>query len=130
MDWEKQVDYWVVSAGRDLDTAEVLIEGKKYDWALFMGHLVLEKLLKALFVKRKKAFPEKTHNLIRLSHLSDIELSADDRIFFEQVNSFHISSRYPDDQFKFFEICNESFSRNNFKKIKEKCEWLKEELKH
>jgi len=28
-----------------------LLENRHYTWALFVGHLVLEKLLKALYVK-------------------------------------------------------------------------------
>jgi HEPN domain-containing protein len=129
MDFEKQINYWVQSAEHDWETAEELIKNEKYDWALFIGHLVLEKILKAIYISIKKEFPEKTHNLIRLANLSKLELSAEDRVFFEQVNSFHISTRYPDEQFKFYKICTREFSMENFKKIKDSYQWLKEKLK-
>lgn len=52
MNIEKQVDYWRKSAAHDLSTAESLIKEKKFDWALFLGHLGLEKILKAIYIKK------------------------------------------------------------------------------
>jgi HEPN domain-containing protein len=129
MDIEKHINYWVQSAEHDLETAETLMSGEKYDWALFIGHLILEKILKAHYIKTKREFPEKTHNLIRLANLAEIKLTKEERIFFEQVNSFHISSRYPDEQFKFSQLCTKKFAATNFKNIKKKYKWLKKNLK-
>jgi HEPN domain-containing protein len=129
MDIEKQIDYWKKSAEHDLDTSKILIKKKKYDWALFLGHLVLEKTLKAIFVKKKEAFPPKTHNLVLLLKELDIEVSEDELDFFEEVNTFNISTRYPDEQLEFYRLCTKQFSMEKFKKIKEKYLWLKEKLK-
>jgi len=129
MDVLKHVDYWEKSAEHDMDTAEALIKEKKFDWALFMGHLVLEKILKAIFVKKKNIFPPKTHNLILLLKEVDIQLSDDDFDFYEEVNTFNISTRYPDEQFKFYTLCTEPFSLEKFEIIKEKYLWLKGKLK-
>jgi HEPN domain-containing protein len=41
------VRYWLDSAAHDLDVAESLFQNAKYDWCLFLAHLVLEKILKA-----------------------------------------------------------------------------------
>ncbi|HLP57808.1 MAG TPA: HEPN domain-containing protein [Candidatus Deferrimicrobium sp.] len=129
MDVKTQVEYWIKSAEHDMDTAESLIKEKKFDWALFMGHLVLEKILKAIFVERKKVFPPKTHNLILLLKEIDIQCSDEELDFFEEVNTFNISTRYPDEQFNFYKLCTEEFSLPRFKEIKEKYQWLKEKLK-
>jgi HEPN domain-containing protein len=115
MDVEKQVSYWEKSAEHDIDTAEILIKEKKFDWALFMGHLVLEKILKAIFVKKRAIFPPKTHNLVLLLKEVDIQLSDEEFDFFEEVNTFNISTRYPDEQFKFYKICTEEFSQGKFR---------------
>ena len=40
------IDYWLNSANHDLDVAETLFQNEKYDWCLFIAHLVLEKTLK------------------------------------------------------------------------------------
>ena len=102
MDITKQIEYWKKSAEHDLDTANSLIQAKKYDWALFLSHLVLEKMLKAIFVKKKKSFPPKTHNLILLLKELGFEISEDEYDFFEEVNTFNISTRYPDEQLTFY----------------------------
>ena len=41
-----------------------LIKTHEYSWALFMGHLVIEKLLKALYVKRLLKHPLFSHDLL------------------------------------------------------------------
>lgn len=50
-DINKTVKYWMDGAVYDLSVSEALYEKGKYPYALFMGHLAVEKLLKALVVK-------------------------------------------------------------------------------
>ena len=50
MDIEEHANYWLDSAQNDLGAAEELFTSAKYDWCLFIGHLVVEKVLKAHFV--------------------------------------------------------------------------------
>ena len=50
MDTQEQIQYWSDTAEHDLKTAEHLFEKGDYAWCLFIGHLVLEKFLKALYV--------------------------------------------------------------------------------
>jgi len=128
MDIEKKIEYWEKSAEHDLDTAESLFKAKKFDWALFLGHLVLEKTLKALYIKKKETFPPKTHNLLFLAREAEIQLEDKDADFFEEVNTFNISTRYPDEQFKFHQLCTEEFTGEKLRKIKEKYRWLKKKM--
>lgn len=44
----KTVKYWLDGANYDMGVAKAMFEAKKYPYALFMGHLALEKLLKAI----------------------------------------------------------------------------------
>jgi HEPN domain-containing protein len=129
MNIEKQVDYWKKSAAHDLSTAESLIKEKKFDWALFLGHLVLEKILKAIYIKKIGSFPPRTHNLLLLIKEMDIQISDEDSDFFEEVNTFNISTRYPDEQLKFYKLCTKKFTTEKFEQIKEKYKWLKKILK-
>jgi hypothetical protein len=39
-----------------------------------------------------------------------LEISEEDYDFFEEVNTFNISTRYPDEQFKFYKLCTEEFN--------------------
>jgi len=36
----EHVEYWVNSANGDLTAADTLFKSAKYDWCLFIGHLV------------------------------------------------------------------------------------------
>jgi HEPN domain-containing protein len=51
-DVEKTISYWLESAEYDLKTADSLFITEKYPYSLFFGHLAIEKLLKALVVKK------------------------------------------------------------------------------
>jgi len=84
-------------------TSESLFETGKNDWALFLGHLVLEKGLKALYVKKNgNSIPPRIHNLVRLAELSLIELSEERKLFLDRVNDFNIEVRYPDYKNEFY----------------------------
>ena len=62
-DAEKTVNYWKQGAEYDLETADVLLEKKRFPYALFMGHLAIEKLLKCLFVRDNKEHAPWIHSL-------------------------------------------------------------------
>ena len=51
MTQEEHINYWLESAWHDYEVSESLFKSGKYDWCLFITHLVLEKTLKAVFVK-------------------------------------------------------------------------------
>ncbi len=44
-DINKTVSYWFNGAKYDLSVANAMLKSEKYPYALFMGHLALEKLL-------------------------------------------------------------------------------------
>ena len=48
---EEQIEYWIKIAEYDLPVAEHLLESGYYVWCLFIGHLILEKIIKAHYVK-------------------------------------------------------------------------------
>ena len=50
-DKDELINYWLKSAESDIKVAEHLFEKGDYHYCLFLGHLVLEKALKALYVK-------------------------------------------------------------------------------
>ena len=44
-DVEKIINHWIESSDNDFRTMMDLFETKNNNWALFIGHLVIEKLL-------------------------------------------------------------------------------------
>lgn len=63
-DKDKLVNYWVDSSDEDFETMIAMFDSKRYSWSMFVGHLMMEKLLKALFVRVNNEFPPFIHNLL------------------------------------------------------------------
>jgi len=69
------VNHWKESSDNDYQTMLNLFNSSDYNWALFLGHLVIEKLLKALYVKKFKKHAIFGHDLLRLASKTDLVLS-------------------------------------------------------
>jgi HEPN domain-containing protein len=78
--------------------------------ALFFVHLVIEKLLKAHFVKdNQENTPPLSHNLEGLYNLSNLELGP---AFIERlsiINGWNIEGRYQDYKDKFYKLCTDEY---------------------
>ena len=68
------ISYWWKSAESDLKVAEHLLEKEDFHYCLFIGHLVLEKSLKALYVKYKNSQAPYKHSLPLLAQKVGLEL--------------------------------------------------------
>ena len=127
---EEHIQYWVKSADHDLDSSESLFAAGKYDWSLFIGHLVLEKILKALYVQdNQNQLPPKTHNLVKLAENTNIVLNAEQKFFLDEVNDFNLEVRYPEYRREFYKKCTKHFAEPYFVRIKEMFQWIKSQLK-
>jgi len=125
MDKKQYIEYWLNSAEHDLDVAETLFLNGKYDWCLFIGHLVIEKVLKAFYVRDNEEYPPpKIHNLPRLAESIALLLSEEQRQFLIDINDFYLEARYPDQRYSFYKLCTKEFTEEYFTKIKEMYQWL------
>jgi HEPN domain-containing protein len=110
---EGHIKYWRESAQHDLESAESLFESKKFDWSLFLGHLVLEKTIKAIYVEKNDSnMPPKIHNLVRLAELSQIELDDKQKFMLDKITDFNIQTRYPDYKFGFYKNVQRNLQTN------------------
>jgi HEPN domain-containing protein len=64
---EKRARYWVEQAEEDLQTAGIMFNSGRWKYTIFMCQQTLEKSLKAIYMRKKKDFPPRIHNLFRLS---------------------------------------------------------------
>ena len=71
-DVQKTVQYWIEGADYDFGVAEAMFEKGKYPYTLFMGHLALEKLLKAIVVKATRNHSPYTHSLPLLAEKTSL----------------------------------------------------------
>lgn len=127
---EEHIKYWRESSKHDMESAETIFSSGKYDWCLFVGHLALEKILKALFVdKNNNNIPPKIHNLVRLAEFAEVSLSDEQKISLDKINDFNIQTRYPDYRFEFYKRCNEEYTTTHLVKIKEFYTWFNSLIK-
>ncbi len=94
-----------------------------------MGHLVIEKLLKAYFVKKVNNYPPYTHNLLHIATKADLPINDTQRDFLDLLTSFNIAARYADYKLQFYKKCTRQFTEFNISKIKKLRLWLKNIIK-
>jgi len=126
---KKIVEYWRKTAEYDYKTMVFLFKGKEYSNSLFFGHIVLEKILKALVVQRTKEQAPYIHDLVRLQEIAKLELSKEEINFLNKINDFNIRARYPEYKLQFYKACTKKYTEDYFYKIIELYKKLCQELK-
>jgi HEPN domain-containing protein len=129
MDREEKIEYWLKSAENDWVVVNHLFEKGDYPYALFFGHLTLEKILKATIIKKTDDAPPLTHRLVFLAEKAGIPASAEQTGLLEIVTDFNLEARYPDERFSFFQKCTAEFTKDFISKIEEFREWLLLQIK-
>jgi HEPN domain-containing protein len=129
MNKNQHIEYWLTSAAHDLEAAETLFQNQKYDWCLFIGHLVIEKALKAFYVRNTEEIPPKIHNLLKLAESTTLPFSDEQKQLMGEINCFNIEARYPDNKHEFYKLCTKEFTDEYFIRIKEIYQWLLLQMK-
>ena len=120
----KTIEYWIEGAMYDLETGKSLLQAKRYPYALFLGHLAIEKALKALVVKETGEHAPYTHSLIMLIKKTNIEINEEIINKLAEYTEFNIEARYPDEKKAFYKQCTEEFAATKFAEMEEFFKWL------
>ncbi len=126
---EEIITYWIDSSEIDFKAMESLFNNGHYVWALFIGHLVLEKLLKAVYVKNNDISPPAIHHLLKIAESADLGLTDDQKNFLLEVTTFNINARYPDFKQRFYKRATKDFSENYIDNIRGFRQWLLDRIK-
>jgi HEPN domain-containing protein len=86
---------------------------------------MIEKLLKAYFVKEIEEYPPYIHNLLRLSEKAGLNVNDDIKEQLVTITAFNINARYDDYKMSFKKQCTPEFTKHWIEKIKELRIWLK-----
>lgn len=121
------MNYWFENAEKDYEVMKLLCKNHKNTWCLFLGHLVIEKIIKGLYAKNNQNDPiaPKTHNLILLSQKARLKVPVELREKIQVINTFNISARYDDYKNTFDEKCTNEYTLMQVKNIEEVMKWLK-----
>ncbi|MCD4746843.1 MAG: HEPN domain-containing protein [Bacteroidales bacterium] len=125
---EKIVQHWIDSSEQNYSTMQNLIDSKDYSWALFMGHLVIEKLLKAIYVKNFQRHSVFTHDLLRLSNKIGLNMTDDQQEWLDRITTFNLNARYDNYKQDFYKLCTKEFTSEWIVKIEKLKQWLINQL--
>ena len=121
---EKIVKHWKDTSEKDYQTMQNLIKSGDFSWALFLGHLVLEKLLKAHYVKNNKKHAIFTHDLLRLATLAGLEFNEETEEWLDEISTFNINARYDSYKKDFYQLCTREFTALWSERIEKLRLWL------
>ena len=128
IDVEKIVKHFIKTSDDDFKTMLSLYDSKSFGWSLFLGHISVEKLLKAVYVNKYRKHAPFLHNLYRLAELSNIDLTDEQSDWLDKVTSFNLNARYDDYKREFYSLCTPEFAKEWIEKIKILREWIKQML--
>ena len=92
-----RIRYWLEMSDYDFDTANAMLETKRYLYVGFMCHQVIEKLLKAYWCKLSEEPPLKIHSLSRLTEKTGLDrhMTEEQFDFIDALEPLNIEARYP-----------------------------------
>ena len=128
IDVEKVVKHWIDTSEEDYQTMIDLFNSKSFGWALFLGHVSTEKLLKAYYVKKHKKHAPYTHNLYRLAEQNEMEISDEFADWLDEITSFNLHARYNDYKREFYTLCTREFTHKWMDRIEKIRTWIKKML--
>ena len=105
-----------------------LYDSKDYHWSLFIGHIVIERLLKACVVRETKKHAPFTHDLTKLANLSGLDFTEEYLDWLDTITTFNMNARYDSYKEAFYKKCTYDFTFEWIEKIKILQSWIKEKL--
>jgi HEPN domain-containing protein len=87
---------WMNDAQYDLESAETMLQAGRYFFVVFMCHLAIEKLLKAVIVENTGSQPPKIHNLVELAVRVGLSIPPGHQTIVNELDTMSVVTRYPD----------------------------------
>jgi len=122
----RDTENFITSAEYYLNTAGHMLKTNRYIYVIFMCHLSIEKMLKAVSAEVTGKTPPKTHNLLYLTKLAEIDFPERHFEFISKINNASVVTRYPEDFNKLIEAYPEDIAQAYLKQTKEVMEWLRQ----
>jgi HEPN domain-containing protein len=128
MDIHDKFRYWLDHAQYDLDTAEVMYQGGRWLYVVFMCQQAVEKLCKGLYLLYIDDNVPRIHDISNLIRRFEDKLpetiTEDNYRFFDQLTHFYLNDRYPEYQQDISALVNEPSAKAVLDKTKESFQWL------
>ncbi len=128
MDDKRQ--YWIEISDYDLETAEAMLQSRRYLYVGFMCHQAIEKIFKAYFAGVKSEPAPFSHSLSYLAKKGDFyeSFTEEQKDFIDQLEPLNIEARYPSQKERLLKSLTENKCSEILKRTKELQLWIKEKL--
>lgn len=125
----EDVQRWMSLSDYDLATAEALLEAGRYLYVVFCCQQAVEKRLKGVVVKTIGRMPPRTHDLLRLVGLANLDLDEEQELFLRRLTNYYIETRYPEEVDELAQKTSAALAAGYLGKTKEAVTWLDSLLK-
>lgn len=125
----KETQNWLELSDYDFKTAEHMLRTGRYIYVIFMCHISIEKLLKAIIHESTQKLPAKTHDLIYLSNLAQVQFPQNLMDFIGKINNASIITRYPENLGNAISAYPENVAKDYYHLTNEVLKWLKQDKK-
>ncbi|MCX6222812.1 MAG: HEPN domain-containing protein [Bacteroidia bacterium] len=127
---DDKVQYWLEISDYDLETAEAMLQSKRYLYVGFMCHQSIEKIFKAYFTGIKAETAPFSHSLSYLAKKGDFyeSFSEEQKDFIDQIEPLNIEARYPSHKERLLKSLTEDKCIEILHKTKELQQWIKMKL--
>lgn len=126
IDFKSIANHWIEMSDKDFNTMNNLHKSRDYHWSLFMGHLVIERLIKACIVNETKNHAPFSHDLLRLSVHAKMELPKEYLDWLDTITTFNLNTRYDSYKQEFYKKCTDEYTTSWIEKIKTLRSWIKQ----
>ncbi|HPF01343.1 MAG TPA: HEPN domain-containing protein [Bacteroidales bacterium] len=127
---DEKVKYWVDISDYDLETADAMLQSKRYLYVGFMCHQTIEKIFKAYYTALKSEVAPYSHSLSFLAKSGDFyeQFSEEQKDFLDQIEPLNIEARYPSHKERLLKSLTETKCIDIITKTKELQQWIKAKL--
>ena len=130
MNIDEKIMYWFELADYDFETAEAMLNSKRYLYVGFMCHQAIEKILKALFVKTIQEIPPKIHSLSILIKKIGIEndIYSQFSLTIDKLEPLNIEARYPTYKDELTKLLTKDYCLEIINETRLLLTWIKSKL--
>jgi HEPN domain-containing protein len=116
---------WLASAEYDFETAKHMLSSQRYIYVVFLCHLAVEKMLKAIASEVHSKSPPRTHDLIFLNRYAEVIFEPGHYEIVSKLNNASVPTRYPSDMKNILSEYTEEVANTYLKQTEEVIKWLK-----
>ena len=106
-----------------------MLKTGRYVYVVFMCHIAIEKLLKAIVAEITNKTPPKTHNLLYLVKLANLFIPQELFDFIAKINNSSVVTRYPEDFKMLITSYPEEIAREYLENTEKVLKWLRQNEK-